>query len=69
MFQTSFQSEQLTNNRELNMMTARSAPLKKPKARDLDKALRSKNERRQKKESADGLLDPMDPAAYSDIPR
>lgn len=46
-----------------------SKPLKKPKARDLDKVLRSKSERRHKKESNEGHLDPMDPAAYSDIPR
>lgn len=46
-----------------------SKPFKKPKARDLDKVLRAKSERRHKKESAEGRLDPMDPAAYSDIPR
>lgn len=46
-----------------------SKPVKKPKARDLDKVLRAKSERRHKKESNEGHLDPMDPAAYSDIPR
>lgn len=46
-----------------------SKPLKKPKARDLEKTLRAKSERRHKKESNEGKLDPMDPAAYSDIPR
>lgn len=45
------------------------APVKKQKARDLDKVLRSKNERRMKKDAAEGALDPMDPAAYSNIPR
>lgn len=45
------------------------APSKKPKARDLDKVLRSKNERRKKKDASETSLDPMDPAAYSDIPR
>lgn len=44
-------------------------PLKKPKARDLEKVLRSKSERRMKKGATDGALDPMDPAAYSDVPR
>lgn len=42
--------------------------LKKPKARDLEKTLRSKSERRQRMEGKE-VLDPMDPAAYSDIPR
>lgn len=45
--------------------------IKKPKARDLEKTIRSRTERRQRvdaiKES--GALDPMDPAAYSDVPR
>lgn len=45
------------------------APLKKPRARDLDKVLRAKDERRKKKDAGEGVLDPMDPAAYSDIPR
>lgn len=44
-------------------------PIKKPKARDLDKVLRSKSERRMKKSAMEGSLDPMDPAAYSDVPR
>lgn len=43
-------------------------PVKKPKARDLEKVLRSKSERRMKKD-ASAVLDPMDPAAYSDVPR
>lgn len=45
--------------------------LKKSKARDLDKAIRSRSERRQRTEliRETGTLDPMDPAAYSDIPR
>lgn len=47
----------------------RPAPVKKPKARDLEKVLRSKSERRMKKDAAETKLDPMDPAAYSDIPR
>lgn len=42
---------------------------KKHKARDLDKVLRSKSERRMKKDAMETKLDPMDPAAYSDIPR
>lgn len=42
--------------------------LKKPKSRDLEKTLRSKSERRQRMEGKEAL-DPMDPAAYSDIPR
>lgn len=44
-------------------------PPKKAKARDLDKVLRNKSERRHKKAINEGHLDPMDPAAYSDIPR
>lgn len=43
--------------------------VKKPKARDLDKVLRSKSERRMKRAEVETSLDPMDPAAYSDIPR
>lgn len=43
--------------------------LKKPKSQNLDKALRAKDERRKKKDASEGALDPMDPAAYSDIPR
>lgn len=35
------------------------APIKKPKARDLDKVLRSKSERRMKKDAAEAALDPM----------
>lgn len=35
------------------------APIKKPKARDLDKVLRSKIERRMKKDAAETALDPM----------
>lgn len=44
-------------------------PVKKPKARDLDKVLRTKSERRSKRDAMGGALDPMDPAAYSDVPR
>ncbi|XP_037051744.1 polyglutamine-binding protein 1 isoform X2 [Bradysia coprophila] len=47
------------------------AVVKKPKGRDLDKVIRSRSERRQRSEliRESGSLDPMDPAAYSDIPR
>lgn len=41
---------------------------RKPKSRDLDKTLRSKRERKMRREEST-KLDPMDPAAYSDIPR
>lgn len=44
-------------------------PVKKQKSRDLDKVLRTKNERRSKRDAKDGALDPMDPASYSDVPR
>lgn len=40
---------------------------KKQKSRDLEKTLRSKMERRQRLAGKD-KIDPMDPAAYSDIP-
>lgn len=40
-----------------------------PKRRDLEKTLRAKNERRSRRDQNEGVLDPMDPAAYSDIPR
>lgn len=45
--------------------------IKKAKGRDLDKVIRSRSERRQRTEliRETGTLDPMDPAAYSDIPR
>lgn len=45
--------------------------IKKAKGRDLDKVIRSRSERRQRTEliRETGSLDPMDPAAYSDIPR
>lgn len=43
-------------------------PPKKPKARDLEKTIRSRSERRQRAETT-GALDPMDPAAYSNVPR
>lgn len=43
--------------------------IKKSRARDLEKVLRSKSERRMKKDANEGALDPMDPASYSDIPR
>lgn len=45
----------------------RAPPPKKPKARDLEKTIRSRSERRQRAET--GALDPMDPAAYSNVPR
>lgn len=42
---------------------------RKPKARDLERSMiRSRSERRKRVATA-GALDPMDPAAYSDIPR
>lgn len=41
--------------------------MKKPRARDLEKTLRSKSERRQRMEGKE-RIDPMDPASYSDIP-
>lgn len=43
--------------------------IKKPKARDLDKVIRTRSERRSKRDAKEGALDPMDPAAYSDVPR
>lgn len=43
-------------------------PTRKPKSRDLDKTLKSKRERRMRREEST-KLDPMDPASYSDIPR
>lgn len=47
----------------------RPAPVqKKTKSRDLEKILRTKKGRKQYHETSD-KLDPMDPAAYSDIPR
>lgn len=54
--------------REHQQQQPKPAP-KKQKARDLDKVLRSKSERRMKKDAKEITLDPMDPAAYSDIPR
>lgn len=47
-------------------------PPRKPKARDLEKTLRSKSDRKStRREKRIDLepLDPMDPAAYSDTPR
>lgn len=46
-------------------------PAKKQRNRDLDKAIRAKHERpgRYKPPTNVDKLDPMDPAAYSDIPR
>lgn len=44
-------------------------PVKKPKARDLEKVLRTKSERRSKRGAIEGALDPMDPAAYSNVPK
>lgn len=43
--------------------------IKKQKARDLEKTIRSRTERRQRADALSGALDPMDPAAYSDVPR
>lgn len=57
----------MVGNSELPPLRA-PQPLRKPKARDLDKAIRSRSERR-KRSAKDGALDPMDPASYSDIPR
>lgn len=43
---------------------------RKPKARDLEKTIsRSRSDRRKRGADITGKLDPMDPAAYSDIPR
>jgi hypothetical protein len=42
-------------------------PMKKPKPRDLGRALR--RGRHRDRNEASEKLDPMDPAAYSDIPR
>lgn len=48
----------------------RAPPPRKPKARDLDKAMiRSRSDHRRKRGANDGALDPMDPASYSNIPR
>lgn len=46
-------------------------PVKRSRNRDLDKAMRPKHERpgRYKPPTNVDVLDPMDPAAYSDIPR
>lgn len=49
-------------------VVVKAPPPKKPKARDLEKTIRSRSERRQRAETA-GALDPMDPAAYSNVPR
>lgn len=46
----------------------KSAGAKKTKSRDLEKILRTKKGRRQFYEKSD-TVDPMDPAAYSDIPK
>lgn len=57
-----------TNVRESAQQQQRpKPPIKKAKARDLEKVLRTKSERRSKR--MEGALDPMDPAAYSDIPK
>lgn len=51
------------------LMHQRPVAARKPKARDLDKAMiRSRSERR-KRVATQGALDPMDPSAYSDVPR
>lgn len=47
----------------------RPPPPKKTKSRDLEKAIRSKYNRRPRRDLESEKLDPMDPAAYSDIPR
>lgn len=57
------------SNQSIREPPPKPAPQKKPKARDLDKVLRSKSERRMKKDAKEGALDPMDPASYSDVPR
>lgn len=44
-------------------------PMPPPKRRDLEKTLRAKSERRSRRDPKEGALDPMDPAAYSDIAR
>lgn len=56
---------------EPEMLPPKLMPPKKPKARDLEKTIRSRSERRQRADAHKelGKLDPMDPAAYSDIPR
>uniref|UniRef100_A0A1B0GQN4 Polyglutamine tract-binding protein 1 n=1 Tax=Phlebotomus papatasi TaxID=29031 RepID=A0A1B0GQN4_PHLPP len=57
---------------ESDYVKSQMPPPKKSKPRDLDKALKSKSERRTRvyKPPKDiDVLDPMDPAAYSDIPR
>lgn len=62
-------NKESSNSRE-SLPQRAAPPPKKPRARDIEKMLRAKNERRQKKQdNTDGALDPMDPAAYSDIPR
>lgn len=51
-------------------MPVKNPPIKKSKARDLDKVLRLKSERRQKRDpNNDKIIDPMDPSSYSDCPR
>lgn len=74
--QPQMESVEMDNTSDSNQSNAireppppKPAQLKKQKARDLDKVLRAKDERRKKKDASEGVLDPMDPAAYSDIPR
>ncbi|XP_059611315.1 polyglutamine-binding protein 1 [Phlebotomus argentipes] len=57
---------------ESDYVKSQMPPPKKPKARDLEKTLKAKSERRSRgyKPPKDlDVLDPMDPASYSDIPR
>lgn len=60
---------------ESSYVSAPKEPPPKPtpakKSRDLDRPLhnRNKHDKRPRRDPKDGALDPMDPAAYSDIPR
>lgn len=74
--QPQIESVEMDNTSDSNQSNAirepsppKPASLKKQKARDLEKVLRAKDERRKKKDASESVLDPMDPAAYSDIPR
>lgn len=62
-------SNQSNSVREQQQQQPKPPVVKKPKARDLDKVLRSKSERRMKRTAMEGSLDPMDPASYSEVPR
>lgn len=48
-----------SDSNQSNTVREQPKPIKKPKARDLDKVLRSKSERRMKKDAAETALDPM----------